>query len=82
MNVGSNRQDALTQAYANAKTDGCPRYLHSYDGYWWLEKSPPNPGPMAGSAGSDYMVVCPNGIWEAFDPRTGSTRENAHAHRT
>lgn len=71
MNVGPNRNAAIAWARANAKADNSPRYLHRYAGVYWLERHPPTPGPMAGSAGSDHLVVFPGGAYREYDPVKG-----------
>lgn len=70
MNAG-NRQQALQQALANARRDGRPSYVHNYGGCYWVERSPPAPGPVAGLYGSDYNVVFPDGHYEPYDPTKG-----------
>lgn len=75
MNVGPSREKALKQAHSNAITDDKPRYVHNYNGCYWVEKSPPTPGPMAGYAGSDYTVVFPCGVYTTYDPQKGPPDE-------
>ncbi len=40
MNAGKDYAKAVSQAQANADLTRTPRYVHSYNGVWWISKSP------------------------------------------
>lgn len=40
MNAGKNYTKAKAHAQANADADGQPRWLHQYNGSWWISKEP------------------------------------------
>lgn len=40
MNAGKDYKRARIQAQANADHTGTPRYLHLYNGVWWIDKEP------------------------------------------
>lgn len=41
MNIGRDFDKATSQARANASLAGEPRYLHLYNGVFWLSPQPP-----------------------------------------
>jgi hypothetical protein len=69
MNVGTNLQQALAQAYANARLTKTNRYLHQdAAGTWWLSTTPPR-GPMV--AGHPYKEVHPDATYEDKEAQLG-----------
>lgn len=54
MNAGKDYKQAHRQAQANANRDYKSRYLHLYNGAWWISKTKPD-GPMA----TNYVTVNP-----------------------
>jgi hypothetical protein len=74
MNAGKDRASALIQALANARLDNKPRYLHWYDGVYWIEKTPVGKD-VPYHAGGEYMVVYPSGIYKSYDPAQGVPSE-------
>lgn len=75
MNVGTRRRKALELALENTRTDSKPRYMHFYNGVYWLETAPPTPGPLAGYAGSDYIVIFPSGVYRSYNPQKGPPKD-------
>jgi hypothetical protein len=71
VNTHGKKQEALSRALANAQSDGKPRYVHCYQGLYWVGKTPPKPSPMAGVYGGDHCVVYPDGRYETYDPTKG-----------
>jgi hypothetical protein len=76
MNAGTDYEWAKKQALANARTDNKPRYIHKYNGCYWIEREPPTPGPLAGYAGSSHTVVYPSGVYQEYDPTKGPPHEH------
>lgn len=58
MNVGKDKAKALQAALANAKLDNKPRYLHLYNGVWWIEKEPPK---------CQYYIIYPTGEMKDYN---------------
>jgi hypothetical protein len=52
MNVGKDFGKAVEHARANASRTGKPRYLHTYNGVFWMSFDPPTCG---------YWMVTPSG---------------------
>ena len=40
MNAGKNRDKAIQQAQVNANLTGTPRWVHLYNGVYWISKTP------------------------------------------
>ena len=61
MNVGKDKQRAMTQALANAKKANEARYVHLYRGTYWISRFP--------TKTADYVEeVLPNGTTRPYDP--------------
>jgi hypothetical protein len=78
-----NRQSSLAQALANARTDNRPRYVHFYDGRYWISISPPK-SSWAGVFPENVDVVYVDGHMENYgDVLSRELRkERLNAHRT
>jgi hypothetical protein len=64
-------------AKANALATNTPRFLHKYNGVYWLEREAPAVVCAIPRAGSDYIVVWAGGSYNIYDPDKGVT---THGH--
>lgn len=53
-NAGPSYEKAKAAAQESANSDGQPRYLHNYNGSWWIERQPVN-----GSLGMESEKIEP-----------------------
>lgn len=73
MNAGKDYRKARAHAQANADADGQPRWLHQYQGVWWISTQPlRHPDGRELASGEQTFIGCSA---EKISPRTAAASQ-------